>query len=74
MVNVQENEPNFDLYSYFVLAIILLSRTTNQWQRKSLDYAFGYKGSADQLKNPLYEISTSYPEMAENYGLLTGLS
>jgi len=44
-----------------------------QWQRKSLNYAYGYTGLGAQAGDPMYEIRTMWPELNQYYGLLTGL-
>ena len=44
-----------------------------QWQRKGLNYAYGYTGLGEMAKNPVYEIATAYPQLKNWYGLLVGL-
>lgn len=44
-----------------------------QWQRKSLNYAYGYTGLGAQAGDPTYEIRTQWPQLNQYYGLLTGL-
>jgi hypothetical protein len=66
--------PKFNAaYSYFVLAIVLACRIMVQWQRKGLNYAYGYTGLGEMANNPIYEISTAYPQLNQWYGLLVGL-
>lgn len=60
-------------YAYFVLFITLLCRIMVQWQRKGLNYAYGYKGLGDAANNAVYEITTAYPALNQWYGLLVGL-
>ena len=61
------------VYSYFVLAIILIVRVATQWQQKSLGYFYGYKGLGVQAGNAIFEISSAYPELNQYYGALVGL-
>lgn len=66
--------PKFNAaYSYFVLAIVLVCRIMVQWHRKGLNYAYGYTGLGEAANNPIYEISTAYPQLNQWYGLLAGL-
>lgn len=58
---------------FFVLLVIMLQRTASQWQRKSLTYAYGFEGIGHQLGNPIFEMTSSYPELSQHYGLLSGL-
>lgn len=37
-------------------------------------YAFGYKGIGIQAMNPIYEIGMAYPDLAANFGFLTGFA
>merc|ERR1719230_2377798 len=60
-------------YAYFVLFITLLARIMVQWQRKGLNYAYGYTGLGEMKNNPVYEIATAYPQLKSWYGLLVGL-
>lgn len=60
-------------YSYFVLMIVLCCRIMVQWHRKGLTYAYGYTGLGEAANNPIYEISTAYPQLKQWYGLLAGL-
>ena len=39
----------------------------------SFGYSYGYTGLGIAAKNPIYEISTYYPELKNWYGLLAGL-
>ena len=48
-------------YAYFVLFITLMARIMVQWQRKGLNYAYGYTGLGEFRNNPVYEIATAYP-------------
>lgn len=59
--------------SYFVLALILGVRIMVQWHRKGLTYAYGYTGLGAAAGNPIYEISSAYPQLNGWYGLLSGL-
>lgn len=52
------------IYMFFVLLVIMLQRTASQWQRKSLTYAYGFEGIGSQLGNPIYEMTSSYPELS----------
>lgn len=52
------------IYMFFVLLVIMLQRTASQWQRKSLTYAYGFEGIGQQLGNPIYEMTSSYPELS----------
>ena len=60
-------------YAFFVLFIVLVCRIMVQWHRKGLTYAYGYTGLGEAANNPIYEISTAYPELKQWYGLLAGL-
>ena len=58
------NKKNFKPgYAYFVLFIVLACRIMVQWHRKGLTYAYGYTGLGEAANNPIYEISTAYPEL-----------
>lgn len=61
------------LASYFVLGMILLVRIMVQWHRKGLTYAYGYTGLGAAAGNPIFEISSAYPQLNGWYGLLAGL-
>ena len=37
-------------------------------------YAYGYKGIGIQAMNPIYEIGMAYPDLAANFGFLTGFA
>jgi MFS family permease len=54
-----------------VVLVILFIRIVQQWQQKSLTYAFGF--SATVSGNAFYEIAASYPELGKYYGLIVGL-
>lgn len=54
-----------------VVFTILCIRIVQQWQTKSLTYAFGF--TALDAGNPFFEIASSYPEMGKYYGLIVGL-
>ena len=62
-----------NLYASGVLFLILLVKIVNQWHRKSLTYAFGYKHGTGLLE-PFFEISSSYPQLEAWYGTLAGLA
>lgn len=49
-----------------------LIRVATNWQQKSLGYYYGYKGIGIQANNPIYELSTSFPELNQYYGMLVG--
>jgi hypothetical protein len=71
---LEESKPKFNpVYAYFVLFLVLICRIMVQWHRQSLSYAYGYTGVGLLANNPVYEISTAYPELAAWFGLLTGL-
>ena len=38
-----------------------------------MNYAYGYKGLGEAAGNSFYEIATSYPQLDNWYGLLTGI-
>ena len=44
-----------------------------QWQRKALNYAYGFTGLGEAANNPFFEIATAYPQLKSWYGLLVGL-
>lgn len=44
------------------------------WQRKSLNYIYGFSGDGFQLGNPKYEILSSYPNLEMYYGTLAGVA
>lgn len=67
------NELFNPVYSYFVLFVVLAARIMVQWQRKGLNYAYGYTGLGEMRNNPIYEIATAYPQLKNWYGLLVGL-
>lgn len=70
---VVEEKPTFKpAYSYFVLFIVLACRIMVQWHRKGLNYAYGYTGLGELAGSPLYEISSTFPQLKSWYGLLTG--
>ena len=60
-------------YAYFVLFLTLMARIMVQWQRKGLNYSYGYTGLGEMANNPIFEISTAYPQLKYWYGLLVGL-
>lgn len=62
------------LYPWLVLGITVLVRVMVQWQRSIFSYAYGFTGTGIQAGNPVYELSTAYPQLAANYGNLTGLA
>lgn len=45
-----------------------------QWQRSIFSYAYGYTGLGIQAGNPIFEISTAYPNLSQYFGLLTGMA
>ena len=64
VIETQEelNERKFKpLYAYFVLFITLIARIMVQWQRKGINYSYGYTGLGLKMNNPLYEMGTFYP-------------
>lgn len=62
MTQEELNNKNFNpVYSYFVLFVVLAARIMVQWQRKGLNYAYGYTGLGEMRNNPIYEIATAYP-------------
>ena len=62
-------------YAFFVVLFILMIRMTNQWQRKSLTYAFGFAmPDGFEGMRSMYEISASYPQLDKWYGVLAGLA
>ena len=69
-INAEKFKP---AYAYFVLFITLCARIMVQWQRKGLNYAYGYTGLGERANNPFYEIATAYPQLKSWYGLLVGL-
>lgn len=56
------------------MALIVAVRIVYQWQRAIFSYCYGYAGTGLQKGNPVYEISSAYPQLAENFGLLTGFA
>lgn len=53
----------------------MIVRVMVQWQRSIFSFAFGYTATGPQLANPkMYELSSAYPQLAANYGTLTGLA
>jgi MFS family permease len=75
VIETQEelNERKFKpLYAYFVLFITLIARIMVQWQRKGINYSYGYTGLGLKMNNPLYEMGTFYPQLTEWYGWLIG--
>ena len=52
------------VYSWFVLGVLVAIRVIYQWQRSIFSYSYGYKGIGMQALNPIYEISSAYPELA----------
>lgn len=74
MTQEEKNAKLFNpVYSYFVLFVVLAARIMVQWQRKGLNYAYGYTGLGEMRNNPIYEIATAYPQLKNWYGLLVGL-
>ena len=71
---VDEEKPKVGLYSWFVLMIILLIRVAYQWQRSIFSYCYGYAGLGAQAGNPIFEIGKAYPELAGQFGFLTGFA
>lgn len=61
------------VYSFSVLAIVLLISIATQWQQKSIGYFFGFAGIGAMKGDPKFEISSAYPELNQYYGLLVGL-
>jgi len=59
-------------YAYFVLFITLIARIMVQWQRKGINYSYGYTGLGPKMNNPIYEMGTFYPQLTEWYGWLIG--
>ena len=56
-----------------MLFIALICRIMVQWQRKALNYSYGYTGLGEAANNPFFEIATAYPQLKSYYGLLVGL-
>ena len=56
-----KEKPKFGLYSWLVLAIVVLVRVMVQSQRAIFSFAYGYTGTGPQLGNAVYELSTAYP-------------
>lgn len=63
-----------NILAYAVLGTLLLLRITFQWQRKSFNYIYGFKGDGLQAANPAYEILTAYPALEQYYGFLVGFA
>jgi len=62
MTQEEKNAKLFNpVYSYFVLFVVLAARIMVQWQRKGLNYAYGYTGLGEMRNNPIYEMATAYP-------------
>lgn len=59
---------------YVALFFILLIRVATDWQQKSLGFFYGFQGVGYQKSNPHYEMSTSFPQLNDYYGLLSGLA
>ena len=57
-INAKKFSP---VYAYFVLFITLVARIMVQWQRKGINYSYGYTGLGDKMNNPLFEMGTFYP-------------
>lgn len=70
----EEPKPKFTMYAWFVLAIVALVRVMVQWQRSIFSFAYGYTGTGLLKGDPFYELSSAYPQLAGNYGTLTGLA
>lgn len=48
MTQEEKNAKNFKpAMAYFVLFLTLIARITVQWQRKGLNYAYGFTGTGD---------------------------
>ena len=71
---VIESPKQVGLYSWFVLGLLLAIRVVYQWHRSVFSYSFGYKGIGIQAMNPIYEIGVAYPDLAANFGFLTGFA
>ena len=67
-------DPKPTTYAWFCLLVIVLISIGNQWQRYTLAYAYGYKGSGVEAGDPKFEITSAYPDLASWYGLLSGLA
>jgi len=74
IVPANEEDPKFSNYSWVVLAIIVAVRIVYQWYRSIFSYCYGYVGTGLQKGSPIYEISSAYHQLAENFGLLTGFA
>ena len=61
------------IYSFSVLAIVLLISIATQWQQKSIGYFFGFAGIGAMKGDPKFEIASAYPMLNQYYGLLVGL-
>ena len=59
------------LYGMLVVLTILAIRIVQQWQQKSLTYAFGFQ--AVDAGNVFFEIASSYPDLGKYYGIIVGL-
>lgn len=52
----------------------MVLRVTIQWQKKSLNFVYGYSGEGPKENNPKFEITANYPSMDLYYGALAGLA
>ena len=52
--------------------MLICVRVSHGVTQSSLGYVFGFKGEGIQAGNPTYEIRTAFPELFDNYGLLSG--
>ena len=62
------------VYAWAVVVLFLIVRTTMVWQRKSINYVYGFAGEGLKAGNPAFEITTNYPQMEIYYGILSGLA
>jgi hypothetical protein len=49
-------------------------RVTMNWQKNSINFAYGYAGEGVQADNPGFEIATAYPKLDLYYGFLSGFA
>ena len=63
-----------NVYAYAVVGTLLLLRILFQWQRKSFNYIYGFKGDGLQMNNPEFEILSAYPGLESLYGILVGFA
>jgi hypothetical protein len=54
--------------------LIVASSVITNWGANIFQYTFGYQGIGLQANNPIYEISSSFPELAQWFGIIGGLA